>query len=170
MYNLRNAFIAMTFIVVASNYLVLFPINDWLTWGAFSYPISFLVTELTNRKLGPQKARKVVYLGFILAVLLSAWLATPKIALASGTAFLFSQLLDILVFNRLRNAAWWCAPLFASVIASTLDASIFWGIAFWGENVPLVTWALGDTAVKIAVDVAMLTPFRFAIRRQTSLL
>ncbi len=156
---------AMAFIVIASNYLVLFPINDWLTWGAFTYPVAFLVTELTNRLYGSKKARRAVYIGFALGLFLSIWLATPKIALASGAAFLASQLLDIFVFNRFRNAAWWCAPFFASFAASIVDSAIFWNIAFWGEDVPLLTWAIGDTSIKLLVDIAMLTPFRLAIRR-----
>jgi queuosine precursor transporter len=165
MFSLNGLFLAMTLIVIASNYLVLFPINDWLTWGAFPYPVSFLVTELTNRVYGPEKARKVVYVGFAFAALLSIWLATPKIALASGTAFFTSQLLDIFVFSQLRQATWWYAPLFASLTASLADAAIFWNMAFWGEDVPLLTWAIGDTSVKFLIDVAMLTPFRLAIRK-----
>jgi uncharacterized PurR-regulated membrane protein YhhQ (DUF165 family) len=163
--NIKFAYLAMTLIVMASNYLVLFPINDWLTWGSFLYSASFLVTELTNRLYGPQKARKVVYVGFALAVFFSYWLATPKIAFASGTAFLVSQLLDIFVFNRLRQGAWWYAPLFSSIIASCVDGTIFWNMAFWGEDVPLLTWAIGDTSVKLLMDIAMLTPFRLVMRR-----
>jgi uncharacterized PurR-regulated membrane protein YhhQ (DUF165 family) len=165
MTRLRTSFIAMTIVVVASNYLVQFPINNWLTFGSFTYPISFLVTELTNRFHGARDARKVVYLGFALAVILSIWLATPRIALASGSAFLVSQLLDIFVFNRLRQAAWWYAPLAASGLASIVDSSVFWPLAFWGEEVPLLTWAVGDTSLKLLLDLAMLTPFRLAIRR-----
>lgn len=158
------AYLAMIAIVSASNYLVLFPINDWLTWGAFPYPVSFLVTELTNRFYGPKIARRVVYVGFIVAAF-SISFSTPKIALASISAFLISQLLDIAVFNKLRRAVWWYAPLFASVSSSLIDACIFWSIAFWGEEVPLLTWALGDTAVKLSIDLLMLTPFRLVIRR-----
>ena len=167
LYSLGVPLFAMTLLVAASNLLVLFPINDWLTWGAFPYPATFLVTELTNRFHGPAQARWVVYVGFALAVVLSVWMATPKIALASGAAFLLAQLLDISVFNRLRQAPWWCAPLFASVLASLFDAAIFWNIAFWGEDVPLLTWAVGDTTVKLLMDVALLTPFRLAIRTTT---
>jgi queuosine precursor transporter len=163
--SLALAMLTMTFLVALSNVLVLFPINDWLTWGSFSYPATFLVTELTNRFHGPKAARRVVCVGFVLAVLLSIWAATPKIAFASGAAFLFSQLLDIAVFNRLRQKAWWYAPFFASFAASLVDATIFWNIAFWGEHVPLLTWAIGDTTIKLLVDVAMLTPFRFAIQK-----
>ena len=99
---------------MASNWLVQFPINDLLTWGAITYPFSFLVTDLTTRLQGPERARRVVWVGFALAVLLSIWLATPRIALASGTAFLAGQLLDIQVFQRLRAGSWWRAPLVSS--------------------------------------------------------
>jgi queuosine precursor transporter len=164
-YGVLSAYGAMIFIVVASNYLVQFTVNDWLTLAAFSYPLSFLVTELTNRVYGPKKARQIVYVGFLLGVILSIWLATPRIAMASGTAFLISQLLDISIFNRLRQGAWWYAPFFASAAASIVDTALFWGIAFWGEPVPLVTWAIGDLAVKFLMDVGMLAPFRLAIVR-----
>lgn len=162
------AYLAMIAIVALSNYLVMFPLNDWLTYGAFSYPISYLITELTNRRYGAAKARQAVYVGFIVAALLSIWLATPKIAIASALAFLVSQLLDISVFNRLRQStSWWQAPIFASGSASIIDSAIFFSIAFWGEDLPVLTWALGDTGVKLLVDVAMLTPFRLAIRRMS---
>lgn len=166
-HNLRVnlAFLAMIFIVVISNYLVLFPINNWLTWGALPYPVSFLVTELTNRSFGPKKARQVVYAGFFFAVMLSYFLSTPNIALASGSAFLVSQLLDIFVFNQFRQSVWWYGPLFASASASIIDSIIFWSIAFIGEDIPLLTMALGDFSVKLLIDVAMLTPFRLAMRR-----
>lgn len=164
MFSIYSAISAMTLIVMGSNYLVQFPINDWLTWGAFTYPLSFLVTELTNRAHGPKKARQVVYVGFVIAVVLSVWMATPKIAFASGTAFLFAQLLDISVFNRLRQSAWWYAPFFASFAASVVDTAIFWSLAFWGENLPIITWAIGDLTVKFIVDVVLLAPFRLAIR------
>lgn len=166
MFRLTSAYVAMAVTVAASNYLVQFPLNDWLTWGAFPYPISFLITELTNRFYGPQIARRVVYVGFALAVVLSMALATPKIALASGSAFLIGQLIDIYVFNQFRQKPWWYAPCFASVSASLVDATLFWTIAFWGENIPnLLQWAVGDTIVKLLMDVAMLTPFRLAIRK-----
>ena len=102
---------AMVVVVTASNILVQYPINDWLTWGALSYPFAFLVTDLTNRRLGPVSARRVVWAGFAFAVVLSAWLATPRIAGASGTAFLIGQLADVWVFDRLRHLKWWQAPL-----------------------------------------------------------
>lgn len=155
----------MALIVAASNYLVLFPINDWLTWGAFSYPVSFLVTELANRHYGPRFARKVVYVGFAVGIVLSFVLAPPKIAVASGAAFLVSQLLDIVVFNEFRQKAWWIAPLLASVLASIVDSSVFWTLGFWGEDLPLLTLAAGDTAFKIFIDFLMLTPFRLLMSR-----
>lgn len=164
-FSICHAFLAMIMVVATSNYLVQFPINDWLTWGALPYPISFLVTELTNRFYGPKTARHVVYAGFILATLLSVWLANPKIAFASGSAFLISQLLDIFIFNRLRQATWWYAPFFASFLASVVDTIVFWNMAFWRESVPLLTWALGDFSIKFLMDAAMLIPFRIAIQR-----
>lgn len=161
---MKSAFFAMTILVIASNYLVQFPINDWLTWAAFTYPITYLVTELTNRKYGASKARLVVYLGFIMAFIISIMLASAKIAVASCSAFLVSQLLDISIFNQLRRNSWWVAPLCASCLASIIDSAVFWSIAFWNENVPLFTWAVGDTGIKLLIDAAMLTPFRLAIR------
>ncbi len=154
---------AMAVIVAASNFLVQFPINDWLTYGAFTYPVSFLVTDLTNRALGPGRARRVVYAGFAIAVVLSAFLATPRIAIASGSAFLIAQLTDIFIFNRLRNAAWWRAPLVSSSIASAVDTALFFSLAFAGTGLPWSTWAIGDYAVKLAVAGAMLVPFRLLL-------
>jgi uncharacterized PurR-regulated membrane protein YhhQ (DUF165 family) len=164
MKGLAVAVAAMAAIVAASNYFVQFPINDWLTWGAFTYPVSFLVTDLTNRTYGPARARRVVYVGFGLAVILSIWLATPRIALASGTAFLAAQLADVYIFNRLRRLPWWQAPLISSVLASTLDTALFFSLAFAGLGLPWVTWALGDLGVKFAVAGAMLIPFRVLMR------
>jgi queuosine precursor transporter len=151
---------AMTLIVVASNILVQYPVNDWLTWGAFTYPLAFLVTDLANRRLGPAAARRVVYVGFALAVLCSAVLATPRIALASGTAFLVAQLLDVVVFDRLRRGTWWRAPLVSSVLGSTIDTALFFTLAFAATGLPWIGWAIGDLAVKFAVALAMLIPFR----------
>jgi uncharacterized PurR-regulated membrane protein YhhQ (DUF165 family) len=130
---------AMVAVVAASNFLVQFPVQaqigainlaDLLTWGAFTYPVAFLVTDLTNRHLGPGRARLVVVCGFAVAVVLSIFLATPRIAIASGTAFLVAQFLDIAIFNRLRRNAWWQAPLFSSLVSSALDTVIFFGLAF----------------------------------------
>ena len=132
------AVLAMVATVAASNFLVQFPVHaqlgpvnlaDLLTWGAFSYPVAFLVTDLTNRHFGPTGARLVVICGFAVAVVLSVWLATPRIAIASGTAFLVAQFLDISIFNRLRHGRWWHAPLFSSLVSSALDTVIFFSLA-----------------------------------------
>jgi uncharacterized PurR-regulated membrane protein YhhQ (DUF165 family) len=155
---------AMAVVVTVSNIAVQYPINDWLTWGALTYPIAFLVTDLTNRGLGTGPARMVVYVGFALAVGLSIWLATPRIALASGAAFLVAQLLDISIFDRLRRATWWRAPLISSTFASALDTVLFFSLAFAGTGLPWITWAIGDYGVKIAVALILLIPFRLALR------
>ena len=152
--------VAMTVIVAASNLLVQYPINPWLTWGAFTYPVAFLVTDLTNRALGPATARRVVYVGFAVGVVLSIALATPRIAAASGAAFLTAQLLDVQIFNRLRDKAWWCAPFVSSSLASALDTALFFSLAFAGTTVPWVTLGLGDYGVKLAMATVMLIPFR----------
>jgi uncharacterized PurR-regulated membrane protein YhhQ (DUF165 family) len=154
---------AMIVIIVASNILVQYPLGDWLTWGAITYPFSFLVVDLANRYHGPRFARRVVYAGFVVAVLLSAWLATPRIAAASGTAFLCAELLDVTVFNRLRRLQWWKAPLVSTLMASVLDTAIFFSLAFAGTDVPWVTLALGDFGVKLAIALFALLPFRLAL-------
>jgi hypothetical protein len=165
-FRISHAFIAMVVIVLSSNYLVQFPLNDWLTYGAFTYPVSFFVTEITNQFFGARSARRVVYIGFVVAVILSVVLATPRLAFASGIAFLIAQLLDIFVFNRLRQKTWWYAPLFASIAASFIDTVLFWGIAFWGESLPWISWMIGDFGVKLALDLLMLTPFRMMIYKK----
>ncbi len=170
----------MCAIVVASNILVQYPfkpfgLENWLTWGAFSYPVAFLVTDMTNRRFGVQLARKVVFVGFICAVLLSIYLATPRIALASGSAFLVAQLLDVHVFDRLRHSRrWWRAPLLSSQIGSVIDTVLFFTLAFLGTGLPVVeyslgagivlapvwiAWALGDFAVKVSMGLVMLIPY-----------
>ena len=159
------ALIAMVVVVSASNFLVQIPINDWLTWGAFTYPVAFLVTDLTNRRFGPQRARQVMWVGFCLAVVLSIYLAGPRIAVASGMAFLAAQSLDIVVFNRLRTGSWWRAPLVSSTLGSSLDTLIFFSLAFAGTGLPWHTLALGDLAFKLAMALAMLVPFRLALGR-----
>jgi hypothetical protein len=151
---------AMIAIVVASNVAVQYPINDWLTWGAFTYPVSFLVTDLTNRHFGAAKTRRVVYAGFAAAVLLSVYFAGWRIALASGSAFLAAQLLDVFVFDRLRRQAWWKAPFISSFFASALDTALFFGLAFAGTAVPWVTLGLGDFAVKLFMASTLLVPYR----------
>lgn len=159
-YTTNHAVWAMIITVMISNFAVCFPLNDFLTWGAFTYPITFLVTELTNRFHGPAKARKVAYIGFFLGVVLSVLVAPLRIAAASGAAFLCSQLLDIALFSQIRKGPWWYAPLCASCIASLFDSMLFTVLAFWGQNVPLFSWALGDTCVKWAMDLLFLLPFR----------
>ncbi|MBB6560909.1 uncharacterized PurR-regulated membrane protein YhhQ (DUF165 family) [Acidovorax soli] len=157
------AALTMAVVVLASNILVQFPINDWLTWGAITYPAAFLVSELVNRRHGPMQARRVAWVGFAVAVAASLVLAPARIAIASGTAFLLSQWLDIGVFDRLRHGSWWRAPLVATLLAAVLDTAVFWSIAFAGTSDPWVTWALGDLAVKLALGVALLLPFRLLI-------
>ncbi len=158
------AIAAMAIVVGVSNLLVQYPINDWLTWGAFSYPVAFLVTDLTNRSLGPAAARKVVLVGFAFGILLSFGLAPWRIAVASGTAFLVAQLLDIVIFDRLRRAPWWQAPFISSSLASAVDTFLFFGLAFAGTAVPWQTLALGDFGVKLALALFMLLPFRLLMR------
>ncbi|MGN6468413.1 MAG: queuosine precursor transporter [Rhizobiaceae bacterium] len=181
--------LAMAAVVTASNILVQYPfrhfgLGDILTWGAFSYPVAFLVNDLTNRRYGKPAARRVVFAGFVVGVLLSVFLATPRIAIASGTAFLTGQLLDITVFGRLRRQAWWRAPLAATMCGSLLDTAIFFSLAFsasfvfldtafgmpdgslafpsalFGGQAPLwVTLALGDLSVKVVMGLLMLVPY-----------
>ena len=160
---LAAAILAMILTVTASNILVQHLINDWLTWGAITYPLSFLITDLTTRLGGPRRARLVVYVGFAVAVLLSIGLATPRIALASGTAFLAGQLFDIFVFQKLRHGSWWRAPLVGSAAGSALDTTLFITLAFAGTGLPVLTLALGDLAVKLAMALLFLAPFRAAI-------
>jgi hypothetical protein len=157
--------LAMVAIVAASNWLVQFPINDWLTWGAFTYPFAFLVTDLTNRRFGPAAARRVIYAGFAVGVVLSALLATPRIAAASGLAFLLAQLLDVTVFNWLRQQSWWRAPFAASALGSVADTATFFGIAFIGTGLPWITWGLGDLAVKLGFALFCLAPYRVLMLR-----
>ncbi|RFF26653.1 MULTISPECIES: queuosine precursor transporter [unclassified Wenzhouxiangella] len=157
--------LAMVLVVASANYLVQFPVNDWLTWGALTYPVSYFVTDLTNRRFGSDSARRVVYIGFALAVLASIWLASPRIAIASGTAFLVSQLMDVAIFDRLRERAWWQPPLFSSVIGSLIDTALFFALAFWGTTMPWVTLAIGDYGVKVAIALMLLVPWRVVARR-----
>ncbi len=156
---------AMVMIVVSANVLVQYPINNWLTWGALTYPVSFLITDLTNRRFGAQTARKVVWVGFAVAVLLSSILATPRIAVASGSAFLLAQLLDVQLFDRLRHGRWWRAPLLSSTIGSLLDTGWFFALAFYGTGLPWVSWAIGDYAVKLVLALLLLGPYRLFILR-----
>ena len=162
------ATLAMALVVLASNILVQYPLNDWLTWGAFTYPVAFLVSELVNRRHGPLHARRVAWVGFAVAVAASLVLAPARIAVASGTAFLLSQWLDISVFDRLRHGTWWRAPLVATLLAAVLDTAVFWSIAFAGTSDPWVTWALGDLAVKLVLGMLLLLPFRLLIGRRAA--
>mmetsp|Transcript_38092 Transcript_38092/g.64038 ORF Transcript_38092/g.64038 Transcript_38092/m.64038 type:complete len:305 (+) Transcript_38092:479-1393(+) len=147
-------------VVVLSNWLVQFPVNDWLTYGTLSYPVAFLITNLTNRLYGSSRARLVVYAGFLVALPMSALTATPRIALASGAAFLSSQLIDVAIFNSLRHRAWFVAPMVSNNVAAVVDTVVFYGIAFAGTDLPYVTWGMGDIGVKAGVVLASLIPFR----------
>ena len=165
----------MGIIVLTSNFLVQFPINHYgleeiLTYGAFSYPIAFLITDLANRSYGKIAARKIVYLGFIIGVIFTllfstnfADLISVRIAIGSGTAFLVAQLLDVQIFDRLRKKKWFIAPLGSSLIGSIIDTFLFFSISFYSTGVPWVTLSLGDLAVKIFVALVMLIPFRMLL-------
>jgi queuosine precursor transporter len=161
---LALAITAMAIVVTSSNILVEIPINDWLTWGALTYPFAFLVTDLTNRALGPSKARLVILVGFAAAVIMSLIFADTRIAVASGSAFLIAQLLDVVIFDRLRRASWWKAPVASSVIASFVDTILFFSLAFAGTGLPWETWALGDYGVKLVMVAVLLVPFRGMMR------
>ena len=180
---------AMVFVVVLSNILVQSPfthfgLGELLTWGAFTYPFAFLVNDLTNRRFGPAAARKVVFAGFLMAVILSIYFATPRIAIASGSAFLVAHLLDVAVFDRLRQNVWWIPPLVSSMLGSAVDTVIFFGLAFaprfvgldfafgmedgslgfpasiFGFAMPLwMSLAIGDFLVKVLIGLVALVPY-----------
>lgn len=157
--------LAMMIVVTASNFLVTKPLGQWLTWAAFTYPFAFLVTDVLNRLHGPALARKVIWAGFACAVVLSMILADPRVAFASGTAFLLAQLLDLGVFNRLRAGSWWKAPLAASVAGGSFDSVVFWVLAFGGTGETIfpggwTPYALADWGVKMLVTCVTLIPFR----------
>lgn len=156
------AVVAMAIVVGASNYLVAIPINDWLVWGAITYPLAFLVNDLVNRFYGAAIARKVVYVGFAVGVALSLSVESieTRIAIASGTAFLIAQLLDVSIFDRLRVGRWWIAPSVSTGISSIVDTVLFFGIAFAGTGLPWTQWATGDLAVKWAVAAVSLLVYR----------
>ena len=162
---LRVPILAMALVIALSNVLVQHPINDWLTWGAFSYPLVFLVSDLTNRALGPQAARRVAWVGFGVAVALSLALAPWRIAVASGTAFIVSQILDIAAFNRWRRQSWWMAPLIGSLLASAIDTAVFFFLAFAGTAMDWTLLAAGDLAVKAAMAALLLAPYRALLPR-----
>jgi len=165
----------MGVVIIVSNYLVQFPINKFnlqeiLTYGAFSYPITFLITDLANRRFGKEKARKLVYFGFAVGILLTLFVSTNfkdvisiRIAIGSGTAFLIAQLVDIEIFQSLRNKVWFVAPMTSSVFGSIIDTFLFFSISFLGTGVPWVTLAFGDLFVKFLMTILMLIPFRLLI-------
>ena len=165
----------MGVVVLSSNYLVQFPIKYYgleeiLTYGAFSYPIAFLITDLANRSYGKLVARKIVYVGFAIGISFTlifstnfADLISVRIAIGSGTAFLVAQLLDVQIFDQLRKKQWFIAPLTSSLIGSTIDTFLFFSISFYGTGIPWVTLSLGDLAIKILVALIMLIPFRLLL-------
>jgi len=166
----------MGVVVLSSNYLVQFPVNYYglneiLTYGAFSYPIAFLITDLANRSYGKIVARKIVYFGFVLGIGFTILFSTDfadyisiRIAIGSGVAFLTAQLLDVQIFDRLRKKEWFVAPLTSSMIGSTIDTFLFFSISFYGTSVPWVTLSLGDLIVKVIVALIMLIPFRLLLK------
>tara|TARA_Y100000590_G_scaffold410214_1_gene503058 strand:+ start:45 stop:632 length:588 start_codon:yes stop_codon:yes gene_type:complete len=165
----------MSLIVVLSNYLVQYPVNymglqNLLTYGAFSYPVAFLITDLSNRRYGKNIAKKIVYLGFILGVIITFYFSTNysdfisiRIAIGSGTAFLIAQLIDVNIFHRLRKKIWFVAPLTSSLIGSSVDTFLFFSISFYGTGINWVTLSFGDLLVKIFVALMMLIPFRLLL-------
>ena len=167
--------ILMSLIVALSNYLVQFPITyfnleNLLTYGAFSYPIAFLITDLSNRRYGKNTAKKIVYIGFSLGVFLTLYFSTNfsdlisiRIAIGSGTAFLIAQLIDVNIFDKLRKKVWFAAPLVSSLAGSTIDTFLFFSISFYGTDVNWLSLSLGDLFVNIFVALVMLVPFRFLL-------
>ena len=157
--------LAMLIVITSSNYLVQYPINDWLTWGAFTFPVAFLVTDLTNRAVGATAARRVAWTGFAIAVLVSMALAPWRIAVASGVAFILGQLLDIVAFNKLRSGSWWKAPLIGSAVASVVDTCLFFFLAFAGSDMDWTMLAAGDLGVKWLMAAVLLAPYRVMLPR-----
>ena len=176
---MSRVFIALSFlmglVVLSSNYLVQFPVKyyglqDILTYGAFTYPIAFLITDLANRSYGKQIARKIVYFGFVVGISFTLFFSTNfsdlisvRIAIGSGTAFIVAQLLDVQIFDKLREKSWYVAPLSSSVIGSTVDTFLFFSISFYATGVPWFTLSLGDLAIKLFVTLVMLMPFRLLL-------
>ena len=168
--------VLMGVVVLSSNYLVQFPINYYglseiLTYGAFSYPVAFLITDLANRFYGKFVARKIVYFGFCIGIIFTLLFSTNfadlisiRIAIGSGIAFLTAQLLDIQIFDRLRKKEWFIAPLTSSVIGSTVDTFLFFSISFYATGVPWITLSLGDLTVKLFVSLVMLVPFKILLK------
>ena len=167
--------ILMGLVVVISNYLVQFPVqyfglNEILTFGAFSYPVTFLITDLANRAYGKLVARRVVYIGFIIGILLTLFVSTNfedlisvRIAIGSGIAFFVAQNLDVQIFDRLRKRIWYIAPLTSSLVGSVTDTFLFFSIAFYATGIPWLTLAIGDLAVKLFITIVMLVPFRLLL-------
>tara|TARA_B100001769_G_scaffold247581_1_gene218731 strand:- start:105 stop:698 length:594 start_codon:yes stop_codon:yes gene_type:complete len=177
----RKLFFILSFfmgiVVIASNYLVQFPVNFYqlknvLTYGAFSYPITFLITDLANRAFGKKTARYVVLIGFFIGIVLTLFVSTNfediisvRIAIGSATAFIIAQNLDVNIFDVLRNKKWYVAPLTSSILGSIIDTFLFFSIAFYSTGIPWVTLALGDLIVKLIVALVMLIPFRLLISK-----
>ena len=167
----------MASLVAISNFLVQFPVNYFgmesiLTYAAFTYPITFLITDLANRKYGKFIARRIVYLGFLTGVLLTLYFSTNfedlisiRIAIGSGTAFLFAQLLDVSIFDILRKRKWFVAPLTSSLLGSIVDTFLFFSISFYNTNVPWISLALGDFIVKLLITLLMLIPFKILLKK-----
>ncbi len=167
--------VLMGVVVLTSNYLVQFPVKyyglkDILTYGAFTYPIAFLITDLANRFYGKLLAKKIVYVGFIIGISFTLFFSTNfsdlisiRIAIGSGVAFLIAQLIDVKIFDKLRKKKWYIAPLTSSIIGSTIDTFLFFSISFYGTEMPWLTLSLGDLAVKIFVALLMLIPFRLLL-------
>ena len=168
---------SMGLVVIASNYLVQFPVKfnnleNLLTYGAFSYPITFLITDLANRAFGKNRARHIVLVGFFIGIILTLFVSTNfndvisiRIAIGSATAFFVAQNLDINIFDKLRKKIWYVAPMMSSIIGSVIDTFLFFSIAFFGTDIPWFTLALGDLTVKLIVALIMLVPFRIFISR-----
>ena len=167
----------MGLIVVISNYLVQFPIHyfgleEILTYGAFSYPITFLITDLANRAYGNIVARKIVYVGFFIGLLLTLFVSTNfsdiisiRIAVGSGVAFFIAQNLDIRIFDLFRKKTWYIAPLTSSAVGSITDTFLFFSIAFYSTGIPWLTLAFGDLTIKILISLSMLIPFRLLLSK-----
>jgi queuosine precursor transporter len=176
---MKKIFLLLSFlmgvVVLSSNYLVQFPIKYYgleklLTYGAFSYPIAFLITDLANRSYGKLVARKIVYIGFVIGIIFTLLFSTDyadlisiRIAIGSGTAFILAQLLDVQIFDKLRKRKWFIAPLVSSFIGSLVDTFLFFSISFYGTGIPWVTLSIGDLLVKIFVALIMLIPFRMLL-------
>ena len=162
--------------VALSNYLVQFPINyfdleNFLTYGAFSYPIAFLITDLSNRRYGKASAKKIVYVGFLLGIFLTLYFSTNfsdlisiRIVIGSGAAFLTAQLIDVNIFDKLRKKKWFIAPLTSSFVGSVIDTFLFFSIAFYGTGINWFTLSIGDLLVKIAIALIMLIPFKILLK------